>query len=119
GGGGPPRAAAEGSLAPGHRPRAAGHLRGESRAAARGAARGALPHRDRRQRGGPRDHARLSSGPSRAAIVRTVTRPSQSTSSPARAQAGEAMSETTDRTGLAAGVGRIPIMAVQPVVDGG
>ena len=29
------------------------------------------------------------------------------------------MSETTDRTGLAAGVGRIPIMAVQPVVDGG
>ena len=29
------------------------------------------------------------------------------------------MSETTDRTGLRAGIGRIPIMAVQPVVDGG
>ncbi|MGP9582093.1 maltotransferase domain-containing protein [Brachybacterium sp. AOP35-5H-19] len=29
------------------------------------------------------------------------------------------MSETTDRTGLDAGIGRIPIMAVQPVVDGG
>ena len=29
------------------------------------------------------------------------------------------MSETTDRTGLDAGIGRIPIMAVHPVVDGG
>ena len=29
------------------------------------------------------------------------------------------MSETTDRTGLDAGIGRIPIMGVQPVVDGG
>jgi starch synthase (maltosyl-transferring) len=29
------------------------------------------------------------------------------------------MSETTDRTGLAAGIGRIPIMGVQPVVDAG
>ncbi|MBB5831116.1 alpha-1,4-glucan--maltose-1-phosphate maltosyltransferase [Brachybacterium aquaticum] len=29
------------------------------------------------------------------------------------------MSETTDRTGLDAGIGRIPIMDVQPVVDGG
>ncbi|MDN5821879.1 MAG: DUF3416 domain-containing protein, partial [Brachybacterium sp.] len=29
------------------------------------------------------------------------------------------MSETTDLTGLGAGIGRIPIMSVQPVVDGG
>jgi starch synthase (maltosyl-transferring) len=29
------------------------------------------------------------------------------------------MSETTDRTGLEGGIGRIPIMGVQPVVDGG
>src|SRR5690606_31536984 len=29
------------------------------------------------------------------------------------------MSETTFRTGLDAGIGRIPIMGVQPVVDGG
>jgi len=29
------------------------------------------------------------------------------------------MSETTDLTGLEAGIGRIPIMGVQPVVDGG
>ncbi|WP_114855322.1 alpha-1,4-glucan--maltose-1-phosphate maltosyltransferase [Brachybacterium sp. YJGR34] len=29
------------------------------------------------------------------------------------------MSQTTDRTGLDAGIGRIPIMDVQPVVDGG
>ena len=29
------------------------------------------------------------------------------------------MSETTFRTGLDAGIGRIPIMDVQPVVDGG
>lgn len=29
------------------------------------------------------------------------------------------MSETTDLTGLGAGIGRIPIMGVQPVVDGG
>src|SRR5690606_34585813 len=91
--------AAERGTAPGrHRARGAAAGGGPPPARTEPRARGVL-------RRGRRDRDRRAGRGPEAAIVRTVTATVQGPR-PGTAQAGEAMSETTDRTGLGAGIGR-------------